>query len=408
VDKEVTVAIPVSMPTFGMTEGQATIVRWLKGVGERVVADEVLFEAENEKATLEVPAPGEGVLLAILVEAGEEVALLETVAWIGQPGEEVPDGPRQDRGATAPTVAGPAREGAPAAGDESWVRATPIARRLARQHGLDLHTITGTGPGGRVKQTDVEAALAWAREAGPAVAAGPPAERQPLTTVRRLTAERMAESFRTAPHFYLQVEVRAGRLVDLRESLLAPVEVGTGIRFSYTDLLLLAVARVLPGHPLLNATWEEDGVCTFQEVNLCVAMAGPQGLVVPVIRQAHTLSLEQLVRERHRLAEAASQGQLLPADMQDGTFTLTNLGMFGIDQFIPILNPPQSAILAAGAIAERPVGRDGRLVLEPTLHLTLSCDHRVVDGAEAAVFLQELRRLLEAPAHLLLPARAGI
>ncbi|NLF03252.1 MAG: 2-oxo acid dehydrogenase subunit E2 [Anaerolineales bacterium] len=402
-------AIPVHMPTFGMTEGEATIIRWLKQVGESVAADEVLFEAENEKAMLEVPSPGQGVLLSILAHEGQTVALNEAVAWIGDAGEAIPDLSADVQRVAAPTAAGPSGEPEQQP-DDGWVKATPIARRLAREHSLELHTIQGSGPGGRVKQADVERVLEQRRGLGApvTVGAGEASELQPLTTVRRVTAERMAESFRSAPHFYLQVEVRATQLAAIRQALLEDVEARTGVRLSYTDLLLLALARLLPAHPLLNATWDDGQVRTYHDVHLSVAVAGPQGLVVPVIHSAQALSVEALARARHDLAERARQGRLAPADLRGGTFTLTNLGMYGVDAFIPILNPPQSAILAAGAIVERPVGEEGRVALRPTMQLTLAADHRVVDGAQAALFLRDLRALLETPARLLLPYPATI
>jgi pyruvate dehydrogenase E2 component (dihydrolipoamide acetyltransferase) len=212
----------------------------------------------------------------------------------------------------------------------------------------------------------------------------------------------MAESSRTAPHFYLQISVRVDELVTLRAELLAAIEGSTGLRLSYTDLLLAALARVLPRHPLLNASWSDGQVLVFGQVNLCVAVSGPQGLVAPVVHRAERLSLEQIVAARHGLADRAREGRLSPDDVRSGTFTLTNLGMFGIDSFIPILNPPQSAILAAGAIKQRPVGEGGAVALRHTLPLTLSADHRVVDGAQAAEFLAELREVLEAPSRKIL------
>ena len=396
-------ATPVRVPTFGMTEGEATIVEWLKRVGDDVAADEVLLIAENEKASLEVPSPAAGSVLEVLAAPGETVPLKSIVAWIGRPGEVVPSAEAARTHAEPDRVQQTSPPLTQAPGQDGWVKATPIARRLARQHGIDLTTVQGTGPGGRVKQADVEAVLAR-RQEPQQVSDLAVSEILSLTPIRRRTAERMAESFRTAPHFYLQVEVLASRLVDMRAELLPMIEGLTAVRLSLTDLMLAAIARVLPRHPLLNATWADGQVRTFGEVHLCVAVAGPQGLVAPIIHRAERLSLEQIVSARHALASKAQEGCLAPEDVRGGTFTLTNLGMYGIDTFIPILNPPQSAILAAGAIRERPVGEGGAVVLRPTLPLTLSADHRVVDGAQAAQFLADLRELLEAPARMLLEA----
>jgi pyruvate dehydrogenase E2 component (dihydrolipoamide acetyltransferase) len=398
-------AVPIRVPTFGLTEGEATVVEWLKSVGDTVVADEVLFIAENEKATLEVPSPSDGSLLAVLAAPGESVPLKGVVGWIGRPGEAVPGTDSASQRAQADRE-GPA-PGHPMPVTGEWVKATPIARRMARHHNIDLALVRGTGPGGRVKLGDVEAALAAAQAGRRASASDPggstPSELQALTAIRRRTADRMTESFTTAPHFYLQIDVLATRLVELRAEVQAAVEERTGVRLSFTDLLLSALSRTLPRHPLLNAAWEDGQVRVFNEVHLCVAAAGPDGLVAPVIHRADSLSLEQVASERHTLVEKARVGRLNPQDLRGGTFTLTNLGMYGIDAFIPVLNPPQSAILAAGAIRQRPVcDGSGAVLSRPTLPLTLSADHRVVDGAQAAMFLRDLKELIEAPAQLLL------
>ncbi len=440
----------VVMPTFGMTEGEATIVRWLKAVGDTIRADEPLLEAETDKALLEIPSPAAGVLLSIEAEAGQAVAYKAILGWIGQPGEE--PGNRKGRAPEAAAdreFAGKELRETEEQEDEGWVRASPLARRKAKEHGLNLRQVQGTGPAGRVMEADVLGALAARSravevpvgEAQPAAAEGPAATEAlagaqgpaagsagsgagvraaespldtraevsgprfavaPLTTIRRITAERMSESFRTAPHFYLQLEVRAARLVGLREELLPELEQLTGVRLSYTDFLLRALALLLPRHPLLNAAWHAGEVRTYPEVHLAVAVAAPQGLLVPVVHRAEQLSLPELVRERDFLARKARAGALTPANLAGATFTLTNLGMYGVDGFIPILTPPQSAILAAGANAERPVGVAGQVVLQPTLNLTLAVDHRVADGAQAAEFARDMKDLMEAPARMLL------
>lgn len=390
-------ATPVLMPTFGMTEGEATIVRWFKTVGEQVAADEPLLEAETEKATLEVPSPSTGLLLRIDAAPGHVAAYKAVIAWIGQPGEalDIIDTPSRD--------VSPNEEAPPASQplDDAWVKASPLARRIAREHRIDLAALIGTGPRGRVVEADVRQAMeAGASEA--AIDTSASSSAAPLSAARRLTAERMTESFRTAPHFYLQKEVRAARLVALRFELLGEVERRTGVRLSFTDLLVRALAMALPHHPLLMASWTDQGVRTFDQVDIGVAVAAAQGLLVPVIRRADSLSLLAIAAQRHDLAQRARDGKLLPKELTGGAFTLTNLGMYGVDSFLPILNPPQSAILAAGAIAERPVGVAGRVVLEPTLHLSLAVDHRVADGARAALFLSALTALLESPSVLTL------
>ena len=388
-------AAPILMPTFGMTEGEATIVRWLKSVGDRVAADEPLLEAETDKASLEVPSPGAGVLLRIDAGSGQIAAYKTVIGWIGQPGETLDITTKTL--SELPSV-GEKPSAEVQAPDDGWVKASPLARRIAREHGIDLATLTGTGPHGRVVEADVS--VLAARVSASSAVTGPPVI--PLTTARRLTAARMTESFRTAPHFYLQKELRAARLVALRAELLPEFERRVGVRLSYTDLFVRALAMVLPHHLLLMAAWTEEGVRTFDHVDVGVAVATAQGLLVPVIRQTESLSLLSIAVQRHDLAQRAREGSLMPAELTGGAITLTNLGMYDVDSFLPILNPPQSAILAAGAIAERPVGVAGRVVLAPTLHLSLAVDHRAADGAQAAQFLSHFVALLESPSPLAL------
>jgi pyruvate dehydrogenase E2 component (dihydrolipoamide acetyltransferase) len=384
-----------------MREGEATITEWLKSVGDSIVADEILFIAENEKASLEVPAPVSGVLLEIVAHEGEAVPLTTTVAWLGEPGESIGTYDRLGSAVSARVRTASIEANTDQA--ESWVKATPLARRLAKAHSVDLRQVRGTGPGGRVKQADVDRALAEREPlATPTQQEASLAAIQPLTTVHRMMARRMADSFGAAPHFYLQLDLVATQLVELRDQLLSEIESRIGVRVTYTDFLLSAVSRLLTRHPHLNATWADEQIQAFRDVNVGIAVSGPQGLLVPVVHNADRLSLEQLVVKRWELAELAREKRLAPENLQGGTFTLTNLGMYGIDRFLPILNPPQSGILAAGSIRERPVGESGQVVLRPTLNLTLAADHRVVDGVMAARFLQDLRELLQAPARLLL------
>jgi pyruvate dehydrogenase E2 component (dihydrolipoamide acetyltransferase) len=433
-------ATEIIMPKLGLTMTEGTIVRWLKEEGQVVQPGEPLLEIETDKVTLEVEAPAGGTLLKILVEAGETVPLTHLIGYIGRPDEPLPavvEAGLRPAPTPAPTSA-PTTASSPA---EPPLKVSPIARRLAQEHQIDLATIVGRGPQGRIVEADVQAAI-QARQAVPPVKASPIAKKlarehnidlagvrgsgpegriveadiqrliaagqaeEPFSVpyelyspaaTRRLAARRLAESFQTAPHFYLRVELVAGRLVELRQRLLPELEAKLGLRLTYTDLLLRALALTLPDHPLLNASWVAGQIRTFTEVHLGVAIAAEQGLVVGVIHRAEALSLAEIAEARARLAGKARQGKLAPPDVAGGTFTLTNLGMFGIDDFMPILNPPQSAILAAGAIAERPVGENGQLVLRPTLCLSLAIDHRVADGVDGARFLADLRTLLERP-----------
>lgn len=271
-------------------------------------------------------------------------------------------------------------------------KASPAARRMAREQGIALEAVPGSGPDGRIVEQDV---LDFVAEGGPATLEG--GRLISPNPVHKVMAERMTQSFSSAPHFYLGVEVNAAALVELRQRLLPICKKKGDVRVTFTDLLVKLVAATLRDHPYANATWEDGKIRLFQEVNLGLATAVDEGLVVPVIRGADRLSLTQVAKIRSELATKAAVGKLSLDEITGGTFTLTNLGMLGVDIFQAIINPPQSAILATGRIAERPVVEDGEVVARPTIHLTLSVDHRVVDGATGARFLQDLRRVIEDP-----------
>jgi pyruvate dehydrogenase E2 component (dihydrolipoamide acetyltransferase) len=434
----------VILPKLGLTMEEGTIVRWLKTEGDTVEEGEVLFEVQTDKVVMEVECPASGILGRILVGEDETVPIAQVVAYIVAPGEELPESvleaaPGQKAAAGEPPEPAISKAGA--------VMATPAARRLARDRGVDLTGVTGTGKDGMIVKQDVLAAEKGdrdtgvrARETRPRQKASPAARRLareksialeavsgsgpdgriveqdvldfaaqggPATLeggrlvspnpVHKLMAERMTQSFSSAPHFYLGVEVNAVALVELRQRLLPICEKKGDVRITFTDLLVKLVAATLKDHPYTNATWEDGKIRLFQEVNLGLATAVDEGLVVPVIRGADELSLTQVARTRSELAAKAADGRLSLDEVTGGTFTLTNLGMLGVDIFQAIINPPQSAILATGRIAERPVVEEGEVVARPTIHLTLSVDHRVVDGATGARFLQDLRRVIEDP-----------
>ncbi|HUV74818.1 MAG TPA: 2-oxo acid dehydrogenase subunit E2, partial [Anaerolineae bacterium] len=271
-------------------------------------------------------------------------------------------------------------------------KASPAARRVARERGIALETVVGSGPGGRIVEQDVLDLVA--KGVKPAVEGGKVVA---LSPIHRLMAERMTQSFSQTPHFYLGVEVNAAALVELRQRLVDICEKKADVRVTFTDLLIKLVAVTLRAHPYANATWENGRIRLFEEVNLGLAAAVDEGLVVPVIGHADRLSLTEIAKARSILAAKASQGRLSLDEVTGGTFTLTNLGMLGVDVFQAIINPPQSAILATGRIADRPVVENGKVVARPTIHLTLSVDHRVLDGASGARFLQDLRRVIEDP-----------
>jgi pyruvate dehydrogenase E2 component (dihydrolipoamide acetyltransferase) len=393
----------VTMPKLGLTMDEGTILSWLKAEGDTVRAGEALLSVETDKVAIDVEAPANGTLLKIRVQEGNTVPLGEVLAYLGDPGEAIPEKMKPAPGFSV-AVAAEARQAvnlaSPPAGP---IKVSPIARKLAEENQIDLSTLQGSGPQGRIVEADIQAILSQREQSAQSkpVLANIPYRLQPLTTVQRVTAQRMSESFRTIPHFYLSIELNITRLVELRQGLLTEYEGRLGIRVTYTDLLLKALALTLPKHPLLNASYHTDAdIKVYDEINLGIAIASEHGLVVGVIHSAGRMSLGEIVQARQALTVKAQGRKLMPDDISGGTFTLTNLGMYGVDDFSPIINPGQSAILAAGAILERPVSEDGTLVLRPTLHLTLGVDHRVADGIVGAIFLKDFRTLLESPEGL--------
>jgi pyruvate dehydrogenase E2 component (dihydrolipoamide acetyltransferase) len=420
----------VIMPNLGLTMEQGKIISWLKQVGDTVKEGEPLFEVETDKVSLEVESPISGTLLKIIVEEGNTVPLFEVIAYIGDKTDLLPGVPAvrekaavsslalkiaKDNGLDLSEVSGSGPQGRIMKADiekllkesqepltRQRVKASGLARKRARQFEIDLQPVKGSGPGGRIVEADV-LRLVESRQIDQAK----PDEQvtgfvvEVPNQVRRIAAERMSLSFQSAPHFYLNLEMAVTELVQLRQSLKPYFEYRLNLNLTFTDFLLKALAISLPKHPRLNASGNEKEIKLYQSVNLGIAIDSPQGLVVGVIHQAQQKSLEELSRRRSELTEKARTGTLGVEHISAGTFTITNLGMFGIDDFAPILNPPQSAILAVGAIIERPIGIQGQLVLRPTVRLTLAVDHRVADGADGARFLQDLRSLLESPDQLL-------
>ncbi len=408
-------ATEVKLPRLGQGMESGTIVRWLKSEGERVEKGEPLFEVDTDKATQEVEAEASGVLLKIAVAEGE-VPVGRTIAVIGDEGEEVSLDGREGNGASpAAKEASPAEreqkeppaekpEPAREAGDggprDGRVKASPLARRIARERGVELSSIRGTGPEGRIVAEDVERAAAGTPPAPPTVA--PPAtpaaatgevESRPLTNVRRTIARRLTEAW-TIPVFQLTIDVemtRANELVAKQREANPDVHVTIG------DVLTKLTAIALMRHRDLNAQFAGDAVELFPSVNMGIAVAAPQGLVVPVITASDQRSIAQIAAVRSELVERARANKLKVDDLEGGTFTISNLGMYGIRQFIAVLNPPQAAILAVGSTEDRVVALDGAPVVRPMLTLTLTCDHRAVDGATGAEFLQTLQSYLEEP-----------
>ena len=414
-------ASEIKLPRLGQGMESGTIVKWLKSEGERVEKGEPLYELDTDKVTQEVEADASGVLLRIAVQEGE-VPVGRTIAVIGEAGEEVPASANGDeqpppgsaesavQTVEAPSQAParePEREEGRAASTEAQqvsvqrdggrVKASPLARRIARERGVELASISGTGPEGRIVAEDVERAQVGAPAAAPAVATAPPGEveRRELTSIRKTIARRLTEAWQI-PVFQLQGSVdmsRANALVArLRDD---------GTKATVTDLLTKVCAAALLRHREVNAQWTDDAILLFPTANVGIAVATPQGLVVPVIRGAERLRLAEIAAARADLVGRARDGKLAREDLEEGTFTISNLGMFRVERFTAVLNPPQAAIVAVGATEEKPIALDGEVVVRPMLTLTATFDHRAVDGAPAAEFLQTVKELLEEPGLML-------
>src|SRR2546430_1043898 len=377
-----------------------TIVKWLKSEGEAVEKGEPLYELDTDKVTQEVEADFSGVLLKIAVQEGE-VPVGQTIAVIGEQGEEVPAtaGPPETAAGEEPEEAPPParqqEDGRPAEQVMTGgrVKASPLARRIARERGIDLAALSGTGPEGRIVAEDVERSVA-APTAAP-VAAPVPAgevERRELTSIRKTIARRLTEAWQI-PVFQLQASADMSRVNALLERLRSD----DGPRYTLTDVLTKVCATALIRHREVNAQWTDDAILLFPTANVGIAVAAPQGLVVPVIRSAERLRLAEIATARSDVVTRAREGKLQRADLEDGTFTISTLGMYRVEQFTAVLNPPQAAIVAVGAIEDRvmPVG------VRPMMTLSATFDHRAVDGAPAAEFLQDVKELLEEPGLML-------
>ncbi|MCD6155749.1 MAG: 2-oxo acid dehydrogenase subunit E2 [Candidatus Atribacteria bacterium] len=406
----------VIMPKLGLTMEEGVINKWLVKEGDRVEKGDPLFEVATDKVNMEVEAPASGVVLKILYPEGSTVPITKTVAYIGEEGEEIPSEEEATGEAAAEVAEKESREEAqekPVSQKESTftveakdgkrLKVSPLAKRLAMEHGIDLTTVVGTGPGGRIIKRDIEKVLAERRAKTEETVSRPATSKTvPLTRMRKIIAQRMLQSMQSKPHFFLTREVRADELVAFREKLLPLVEKRTGYRVSYTDILVKIVARVLEEFPEINAYFLDEEVQFNEQINIGIAVALDEGLVVPVLRDANRKSITSIVKEMNELVQKARKGKLLPEDLEGGTFTISNLGMFGVDSFTAIINPPQSAILACGAIRRKPYF-DGKEIIPAYLwNLTLSCDHRIIDGATAAKFMSTLISFIEDPLNLIL------
>lgn len=411
----------VILPVLGETMNEGTIVEWVKKEGDPVERGDILFVLESDKATLEVEAPTKGFLRQILVPAGQTVPVLTVVALITTTADEdlaasVPVSEAQIAEAAEPTTIEPETLKPETWQPETRIFASPRARKLAQEKGVDLALVTGTGPNGRIVERDVLTYIGVSERVGeagveaavvsppsaPAVEA-PAVESVPFTGLRRIIAERMATSARTTARVTLVTEADATAFVEIREQLKARVTEEWGFAPGYNDLLGLIVARALREFPYMNAHLSADGQTIERQsvVNLGMAVDTERGLLVPVIRNADQKGLRAFGTELRALVERARAGKSLPDDLTGGTFTITNLGMYDVDAFTPIINPPETAILGVGRIQPKPVARDGEIVVRQMWALSLAFDHRLVDGAPAARFLQRIKQLIENPYLLL-------
>ena len=415
----------IEMPRLSDTMTEGVIAKWHKKVGDLIRPGDLLAEIETDKATMEFEAPIGGALLYIGAPEGKPIPIGAPIAIIGKPDEDISAllnrgaSPAPPESITSPTPAqpqpaatppppaeAPARVpaspalGAPPA--ETRLKASPLARSMAQKAGIDLHQVHGTGEGGRIIRRDVEAylshAVATTPVATPAQPAAAPYQEVPLSQMRKTIARRLTASMQEAPHFYLTRAVSMEAAATWREKLnaLSPHKI------SFNDLIIKAVAMALRKHPYLNAAWMGEHIRLYQEIHIGFAVAVEEGLIVPVLRHADRKGLSEIAAETVLLAQKARERKLAPEEYTGSTFSISNLGMFGIEEFTAVINPPEVAILAVGAIQPTPVVKDGQVVVERRMRVTLSCDHRVVDGATGAAFLETFTQLLEEPARLLL------
>ena len=409
----------ITMPKLSDTMVEGTIARWKKKQGDTIEAGDILAEVETDKATMEMEAFDDGVLKEIYVsdggvaKVGEKVALVlaegETAEAASAPPAPKADSPPGGKPAESQAAPAPPAAAAPAAAAGARVKASPLAKKIAAERGVGLESLQGSGPGGRVVAQDVPEKGAAPAAAAPApapkiqaAAAGQGDQRIPLSGMRRVIAERLLASKTQLPHFYLSIEVDASALMRLRKELNSANESAGLPKLTINDFVLLAVARAASSHPYINASWAGDAIIQYGSVNISVAVAVDDGLVTPVIRDAHKLSLKEISSTVKDFAKRARDKKLKPEEYQGGTITVSTLGAYGIEQFFAIVNPPQAAIVAVGAIVKKPVvNAKNEIVVGERMTVSLSGDHRVVDGAVGAEYLGSLRKLIENPALML-------
>ena len=418
-------ATKVIMPKLSPTMEEGQISRWLKKEGDKVSMGEPLAEIDTDKATMEMQALGNGVLRKILINEGQSAPLGQLIAVIGEPDEDIaallseapaPAPPPQpqpqdqkeaDRPPSAPNVA--AANAAPANGrqpqavpsDSGRMIVSPLAARMAAEAGIDLRSLQGSGPGGRIIKRDIEAVISKP-PAAPAPSyvqqAGASGYRdEPATQIRQTIAKRLVTSLGPVPHFFLTTDIEMDRAAEMRKGINA---LDPDLKISINDIIIKVAAAALIQHPQVNASFQEKFVRYYEQADVGVAVAIEDGLITPVVRAANQKSLSQIAAEVRELAERARSKKLKPEEYTGATFSISNLGMFGIDEFTAVINPPEGAILAVGAMTAKPVVRENEIVIRQMMRVTMSCDHRVIDGATGAKFLQTFKKILENPLYL--------
>ena len=421
----------VHMEALSPTMEEGQVVKWLKSEGDAVTSGDIIAEIETDKATMELSARGDGVLRVILVAEGATAPVGDVIAVIAGPDEDISEfgasagvgGPAEATD-TAPPVAAPSEPSdaaaeapadptteaptiaAPPAAGGGRIKASPLAKRLAADAGLDLSAVSGSGPAGRIVKRDIEVALTE----GVAVPAPSPVASAPtsdadyedlfLSQMRKTIARRLTESIGPVPHFFLTIDVDMGRAIEARRSINAMLE-KEGRKVSLNDLIIRATAATLRRHPACNAHWLGDAIRRFNRVHIGVAVAVEDGLITPIVRDADAKGVAQIGAEVREMAGRARERKLKPEEYTGATFSISNLGMFGIHEFTAVINPPEAGILAIGGVEETPVVENGQVVVRSRMRITMSCDHRVIDGATGAAFLATLREMLEEPAAML-------
>jgi len=397
--------IEIVMPKLGLTMTEGLLLEWRISEGDQVKAGEILFVLETEKVTYEVQAPEDGVLAKILTQTGETVPVGAVVAFMLRPGETAEaiarESPPSEIGQTETATPPPVETKIPALPrDGARVRATPLAKKIAREHGVSLSVVVGTGPSGRIVADDVRKAVGSAssvlvQEKAPV---GEAVERLvPFTGMRKAIAHNMLVSKTQTAQTYINLTANASAIQQYRHGLLPYIEKRFGVRLTITDIIMKVTGAAVAAHPVINTRWTEEGVLFLPVVHMGMAMALDEGLVVPVIRDINCKMLGQIALERTELVQKGKTNKLLPDDIKGSTFTVSSLGMFGIESFTANINQPENAILAVGAIIDKPVVESGQIVIRPMMNITLSYDHRTIDGAEAAKFMQTLKAFLEEP-----------